>query len=111
MHVLASLGWHLTLALAGALLIHWVAWQAVGLSVGVIMLKHGVRTGYFRVRRRMNAAPNDHAMEDYGQADPPAPEPALVTMRLPMVLIQLFGAQCALCHGLGCRECAQTGLC
>jgi len=30
--------------------------------------------------------------------------------RASLALVRLFGAQCPLCDGLGCEECARTGL-
>lgn len=36
--------------------------------------------------------------------------PAFATQRLPMTLVGLFGAACALCLGAGCSACANTGL-
>ncbi len=75
----------------------------------MIAFKHGTRTGCFQMGRRTKAA-SVRLKDGRSQAKALAPKPALATTRLPMVLVYLFGAQCALCQGLGCRDCDHTGL-
>jgi hypothetical protein len=36
--------------------------------------------------------------------------PAFARMQLPLSTVRRLGAQCFLCQGIGCRECANTGL-
>lgn len=75
----------------------------------MIASKQGTRTGCLQIRWRTKAA-HVRLMDGGSRAKAPAPGPALATTRLPMVLVYLFGAQCALCQGLGCHDCAHTGL-
>lgn len=106
-HVLDSPSVQLIRAQLGAALIHRA--QAVGRGVGIIAFARGARAGN-RCRCRTTEAAEDRHLSDPGLAGSRASRPARVTVRLPMHLIRLFGAQCALCQGFGCHECAQTGL-
>ncbi len=110
MHALDHIRWHLLLALLGALLMHWLPWQTAAIAVGVITLERGVQSGFVRARQRSITVANDHhsetPVEDAGKTQ----APGSITSRLPLDLVRLFGAECALCAGLGCRDCAHTGL-
>ncbi|CAA9551986.1 MAG: hypothetical protein AVDCRST_MAG87-934 [uncultured Thermomicrobiales bacterium] len=75
----------------------------------MIAFKHARRTGRLQMGRRTRAA-STCLLDSRGEAKAFAPRPALVATRLPMVLVHLFGAQCAMCQGLGCGGCAHTGL-
>ena len=43
-------------------------------------------------------------------ADTHAPMPAFARRRLSIRVLHLLGAICPLCNGLGCAECADSGL-
>lgn len=101
---------HLILALVGILLIPGLSWHIVALVTSIIALGFGVRMGTARMRRRASAGTAQRPRQDLvdlGRANNP---PAFVTLGRPMALIRLWDAQCYQCQGVGCGECAQTGL-
>jgi hypothetical protein len=100
--------WHLLLALSGAFLLTILPWQVVG----TLALERGVRTGFAQTQRgRPNTPGGSLAGLPLATAAPrTATRPAFAHTRLPLAIVRRLGAECALCEGLGCGECAHSGL-
>jgi len=98
----------LPLGLSGALLTI-LPWQAVALLVGTLTRECGVCTGRGQAPRRQPDAPRAGLP---GATGTPlsTTRPAPARTRLPLAIVRRLGAECALCDGLGCGECAHSGL-
>lgn len=104
------LPWQLGVGLIAALLVLVVPWHMVVLAAGIIRLDPKLRTEYVPREQKPNGAPPLRRQDAPGQGGSQGRVPRGSTSHLPIAMIQLFGADCALCQGLGCQECAQTGL-
>jgi hypothetical protein len=103
---------HLLLALSGALLLTVMPWQFAALVIGTLALERSLRLSFAHAQRRQT---NTHGLPLLGlpmatDAACPAARPALARTRLPLSIVRRLGAECALCDGLGCGECAHSGL-
>ncbi len=105
-----ALPWHLSVVLIGALLIFLVSWHTVVLAAGIIRFDPKGRTAYVPREPKSNLAPPLRRRDAQRQGGSRGHMPGSSTSHLPIAMIRLFGADCALCQGLGCQECAQTGL-
>jgi hypothetical protein len=74
---------------------------------------HSLPLGPFR-RGRAASAPESGAESSSRINEPTSSVGEMLTLRagtrLSPTLTRLFGADCPLCHGPGCHECAFTGL-
>jgi hypothetical protein len=109
MYVLDHVRWHFILPFVGTLLIIWLSWQLALIVLGTIAMEYGLRNGYERTRRRLNAMPG-RASPTLTVAENVPERPAFVTRRLSLSFMHVYGMQCCLCRGAGCGECANTGL-
>lgn len=97
------------------LLTQRMPWQFAALVLGTIPLEYTLRTDYPRFHRRLNTgAPHDTAHDlpaDRESGHNFRDTPSFVSRRLPLALVRVYGAEWCLCQGVGCNQCAYTGLC
>lgn len=110
MYVLDHVRWHLILGFVGTLLIIWLSWQLASIVLGAVAMEYGIRSGYERTRRKLNAIPPGRTSPALKVAEKISEKPAFVTRRLSLPLMRVYDAQCCLCQGVGCSNCAHTGL-
>jgi hypothetical protein len=69
-----------------------------------------IRHGRSRLSRGPRSCGNRQNPRRPDLACAASPKPAFARLRLPLSTVRRLGAQCFLCQGIGCRECANTGL-
>lgn len=69
-----------------------------------------IRTGKPRLRKNVSHTTPDVTTHIHTANEIIREKPAFATTRLPLALMRVFGAECFLCRGIGCEECAHTGL-
>ena len=97
---------HLTLAVAGALLLEWLHRQLAAAVVALIAVDLVVAT-FGHPRRRDGHRPPPVQSAAVGTPSPPQNRRVLPR---PIALKRALGADCPSCRGFGCGSCAYTGL-
>jgi hypothetical protein len=70
---------------------------------------------FSRYLRRNQCGPCDMGVTHLDRSNRSTPQvqssrPAFATRRTPLTLLRLLDAQCPLCQGMGCPQCASLGL-